>query len=88
MHKGRIQELFVISPEASLYGAISPSNKPAAKDSQRWVRKDICPSIHSQGGQLFLAAPTAYHGDDIRATAGLRLYFSLQQATGFLMRKD
>jgi prophage antirepressor-like protein len=46
--RGAEQELFVIS-ESGLYGAISRSNKPAAKDFQRWVRKEVLPSIRKTG---------------------------------------
>lgn len=45
---GREQETFIIS-ESGLYAAISRSNKPEAKAFQRWVRKDVLPSIRKTG---------------------------------------
>jgi len=46
---GREQETFIIS-ESGLYEAIARSNKPEAKSFQRWVRKDVLPSIRKNGG--------------------------------------
>ncbi len=46
---GRGQETSIIS-ESGLYAAIARSNKPEAKAFQRWVRKEVLPSIRKTGG--------------------------------------
>ena len=40
---GIAQETYIIS-ESGLYAATAQSNKPIAKDFQRWLRKDVIPS--------------------------------------------
>lgn len=45
---GREQEAYIIS-ESGLYEAISRSNKSEAKAFQRWVRKEVLPSIRKHG---------------------------------------
>lgn len=45
---GRDQEGYIIS-ESGLYEAIARSNKPEAKIFQKWVRKEVLPSIRKHG---------------------------------------
>ena len=52
---GRTQETYILS-ESGVYAAISRSNKPAAKDFQRWLRKDVVPSIRKYGGTYSMSA--------------------------------
>ena len=45
----------IVISESGLYGAISRSNEPAAKDFQRRGRKDILPSIRKTGSYSMMA---------------------------------
>ena len=45
---GGIQKVLVIS-ESGLYHIIARSNKPKAKQFDRWVRKEVLPSIRKKG---------------------------------------
>ncbi len=45
---GREQEAYIIS-ESGMYEAISRSNKPEARIFQKWVRKDVLPTIRKHG---------------------------------------
>lgn len=50
---GREQEVHIIS-ESGIYEAISRSNKDEAKPFQRWVRKEVLPSIRKTGGYMVI----------------------------------
>lgn len=54
---GREQNTNIIS-ESGLYALVLSSRKPEAKDFQRWIRKDVIPSIRKTG-MYHLELPTS-----------------------------
>jgi prophage antirepressor-like protein len=48
---GREQEGYIVS-ESGLYESIARSNKPEAKVFQKWIRKEVLPSIRKHGAYM------------------------------------
>jgi len=48
---GREQEGYIVS-ESGLYESIARSNKPEAKVFQKWIRKEVVPSIRKHGAYM------------------------------------
>jgi anti-repressor protein len=65
---GREQEAYIIS-ESGLYEAVGRSNKPEAKVFQKWVRKEVLPSIRKTGSYSVMAQIPKNFADALRLAA-------------------